>query len=240
MPVVTRSQIKSVSSLVKDSSALSKTPLSKTPLSTDNVKLIIHETKGPIFDWFLKIVKKYLKEIEILNIKKKTIVYAITEQDGLNTQNNISNTYKQYYYEQLRLITELFYIIQEYFPRFTKGLSFNSSQKFANNVFTKSHELFKEINYNKVVPITFEEIKMVNLALSQIRDTEKLLSSYLQNPPTENLIETYLKKLPKTKTKNRFPPVDYTGMDTVYADKFDGITNIWEDTTMIEDPNYEP
>jgi hypothetical protein len=38
--------------------------------------------------------------------------------------------------------------------------------------------------------------------------------------------------------KRRRNFVDYTGMDTI--EPLDGITNIWYDLTLAEDPNYEP
>ena len=67
-----------------------------------------------------------------------------------------------------------------------------------------------------------EEIYTVKVALGQLQDTEKMLIPYLQ---TNN---------------KRSPPVDYTGMDSIFVDEYDGITDIWEDTTIYEDPDYDP
>ena len=52
-------------------------------------------------------------------------------------------------------------------------------------------------------------------------------------------------KTTKTQTKTRprrnVPVVDYTGMDTIEPEcEFDGITDIWADETIYEDPDYIP
>jgi hypothetical protein len=46
---------------------------------------------------------------------------------------------------------------------------------------------------------------------------------------------------PSTRRLRNLPRVDYTGMDTVEPEsEFDGITDIWADTTIDEDPDFVP
>jgi hypothetical protein len=43
------------------------------------------------------------------------------------------------------------------------------------------------------------------------------------------------------RSKRKVPKVDYTGMDTIEPEsEFDGITDIWNDETIYEDPDYIP
>jgi hypothetical protein len=52
------------------------------------------------------------------------------------------------------------------------------------------------------------------------------------------MIIRYLPQEHATKRIRKF--VDYTGMDTIEPEsEYDGITNIWLDTTVFSDPDYE-
>lgn len=43
------------------------------------------------------------------------------------------------------------------------------------------------------------------------------------------------------RTRRKYKKVDYTGMDTIEPESdYDGITNIWADKTINEDPDYVP
>ena len=204
MPVETRSQRKSVSNSNKDVSI--KDISNKGTLIKDNIILNIQENKTPIFDWFIAIADRYA--VEILSLQtKKTIILKY----------NV-NKHRQYHYEQLRLVTELYYIIQEYFPEVSDTIH---SKRLANTFYTQSQSFDHQIRTNKVISRNAEEYQTVRVALRQLQDTEKMLIPYLQ-----------------TKNK-RSPPVDYTGMDSI-IDEYDGITDIWEDTTIGEDPDYDP
>ena len=204
MPVETRSQRKSVSNSNKDVSI--KDVSNKGTLIKDNIVLNIQEKKTPIFYWFIAIANRYAEEILSLQTKK-TIIFKY----------NV-NKHRQYHYEQLRLVTELYSIIQEYFPEVYNTIH---SKRLANTFYTKIQSFDHQIRNNIVIPRNAEEYKTVRVALNQLQDTAKMLIPYLE-----------------IKNK-RFPPVDYTGMDSI-IDEYDGITDIWEDTTIGEDPDYDP
>ena len=45
----------------------------------------------------------------------------------------------------------------------------------------------------------------------------------------------------KVRPTRNVPHIDYTGMDTIEPEcDFDGITDIWADLTIYEDPDYVP
>ena len=212
MPVETRSQRKSVSNLTKrtltkdvsnkdvSNKDVSNKDVSnkRTILVKDNIVLNIQEKKNSIFDWFIAIVNRYVDEISSLQTKKTIIL-----------KYNV-NKHRQYHYEQLRLVTELYSIIQEYFPEFSKTIY---GKKLANTFYTKIQSFDHQIRNHIVIPRNAEEYQTVRVVLGQLQDTAKILIPYL-----------------KIKNK-RFPPVDYTGMDTIFVS-----TDIWEDTTIGEDP----
>ena len=51
-------------------------------------------------------------------------------------------------------------------------------------------------------------------------------------------IVTQSADMPKRSRRN-IPRVNYAGMDTIEPEsEFDGITNIWADLTIYEDPDY--
>ena len=213
MPVETRSQRKSVNTLkksvlIKDVSnkdVSNKDVSNKEPLVKANIVLNIQEKKTTIADWFIATVYRFAEKIFSLQTKKK-----ISYDD--------SNKHRKYHYDQLRLVTECYYIIQEYFQEVSDT---KNGKLLANTFYTQSQSFDHQIRNNKVISRNAEEYQTVRVALNQLQDTEKMLIPYLE-----------------IKNK-RFPPVDYTGMDSI-IDEYDGITDIWEDTTIGEDPDYDP
>ena len=212
MPVETRSQRKSVSNFTKgtlNKDVSNKDISNKGTLIKENIVLNIQEKKTPIFDWFIAIANRYAEEILSLQTKK-TIIFKY----------NI-NKHRQYHYEQLRLVTELYSIIQEYFPEVYNTIH---SKRLANTFYTQSQSFDHQIRNNKFISRNAEEYQTVRVALRQLQDTAKMLIPYLEIQPIKN---------------KRCPTVDYTGMDSIFVDEYDGITDIWEDTKLVEDPDYE-
>ena len=174
MPVETRSQRKSVSNLTKrtltkdvSNKDVSNKDVSnkRTILVKENIVLNIQEKKNQIFDWFIAIVNRYVDEISSLQTKKTIIL-----------KYNV-NKHRQTHYEQLRLVTELYYIIQEYFPEFSNTIY---GKKLANTFYTKIQYFDHKIRNHIVIPRNEEEYKTVRVALGQLQDTAKILIPYLE------------------------------------------------------------
>ena len=167
MPVETRSQRKSVINLEKKVSNLKKSVSYKDvePLVKSNIVLNIQEKKNPIFDWFIAIVNRYVDEISSLQTKKTIIL-----------KYNV-NKHRQYHYEQLRLVTELYSIIQEYFPEVSDTIY---GKLLANTFYTKIQPFEHQIRNNIVISRNAEEYQTVRVALRQLQDTAKMLMPYLE------------------------------------------------------------
>ena len=221
MPVETRSQRKSVNNLkkstlnkdvsnkdVSNKDVSNKDVSNKEPIVKANIVLNIQEKQTTIVDWFIVIVNRYAEKIFSLQTKKE-ISY------------DNSNKHRKYHYDQVRLVTECYYIIQEYFPEVSDT---KYGKLLANTFYTQSQSFDHQIRTNKVISRNAEEYQTVRVALRQLQDTAKMLIPYLEIQPIKN---------------KRFPTVDYTGMDSIFVDEYDGITDIWEDTKVVEDPDYE-
>jgi hypothetical protein len=186
MPVETRSQRKSVINLKKRVSALKKSYLIKDvsnkdvsnkdvsnkdvtnkdvePLVKSNIVLNIQEKKTTIVDWFIASVNRYAEKIFSLQTKKE-ISY------------DNSNKHRKYHYDQVRLVTECYYIIQEYFPEVSDTIY---GKLLANTFYTKIQPFEHQIRNNIVISRNAEEYQTVRVALRQLQDTAKMLMPYLE------------------------------------------------------------
>jgi hypothetical protein len=172
MPVETRSQRKSVNNLkkstlnkdVSNKDVSNKDVSNKEPLVKANIVLNIQEKKTTIVDWFLAIVNRYAEKIFSLQTKKE-ISY------------DNSNKHRKYHYDQVRLVTECYYIIQEYFPEVSDTIY---GKLLANTFYTKIQPFDHQIRNNIVISRTAEEYQTVRVALRQLQDTAKLLMPYLE------------------------------------------------------------
>ena len=207
MPVLTRSQCKSmnnVSSSQKISSNKEKISSSKEKISSNKVNIVSNISNQKVNSglslerWFISIVQKYLTEIERLRLKKnetfkcyKYYKYYIDIEK-----------YSQSYYEQMRNLSELFYVIQEYFPTLYSENP-GPFKKFAIVMYNKIQELYIIIHNNRLVAKNKDESTGILVVLRELQATEKMLIPYLDDKPTR---------------QKRCPRVDYTGMDMFEED----------------------
>jgi hypothetical protein len=209
MPVLTRSQRAKVSSIQETKMEEKRTEEKKIQevLSIEDMY-----TNASLEVWFDEIVYKYKNEIDILKTKKR---------EAKNDKKNM-NIYYECYYDQLRLVSELFYIVEQYLPSIY--LRNDYYKKLLNVMYNTIQKLYSDINnHSLLMPLNEEDKYLIKKTLEQLESTEKIIVHYLEN---EN--------------KRRFARIDYMGMDTIEAESEYGITDIWEDRTIYEDSNYEP
>ena len=142
--------------------------------------------------WFYSIMHKYLDEITLLNDKK---------------YNN-----RDKFYDMIRIVTEKYYIIRNYFPElYSKNQDISAGFiNFAKVVYDKISLLisvFYSISQEESLPHDiFDDINEYNSIKNMFKElhaTEKMLISYLDDEPRK----------PK-----RSPYVSYIGMDTMTDD----------------------
>ena len=214
MPVITRNQ--------KKMNAISTSVIEK--------QSAIHVSAKCKYDS----VDKMLAEMVI--IKDRFVKYI---QNAINKSENYQKSIS--YFDNLRLITELYYYIYESVDSLliSDGLVCTPSfQRLINIIYMKSLDFLKELDITKVT--SAEENHIVNCFSQQIWETQEKLYPYVtdEQKVKVKMVRPVLKRFQSGKRKRSV--VDYTGMDVIEPlDKYDAITNIWEDITIYEDPDYE-
>jgi hypothetical protein len=211
MPVLTRSQRNSMNNVSSNQETNVKDSYVK-----ETIVLIQEVSKDTTLKtWFISSVTKYLAEICILNDKKK------------DYHNKNFEKHRQCYYEWLRLITELFYIVQEYFPTLYSEHHPNVSfQRLANIMYKKIQKLYSDIHDNVVVARNKDEYHIMKIAIGQLQSAEKVLIPYVDV---------------ETTTHKRSRRVDYTGMDMFEEfDEFDNVIQRYSIQGTNEDSDYDP
>jgi len=156
----------------------------------------------------------------------------------------------------VRIITEIYYNILDWFDTVFVINGVVKLPRLINKVYEKYFEL-KPILEREYDTQTDEKKYTVKVCLDQLKETVAILKPYV----TETYVtEPYITKKyvtepyvtepyvtepyvtepeVKGRPKRNCAQIDYTGMDTVEPlNEYDGITNIWADTTIYEDPDY--
>lgn len=221
MPALTRSQSKKVN-VPKEKKVL---PSVET-LQRDKIAFVQY------FKKMLELSKENNKES---SINKYQAARAVNRK----VKNHYTRNRKHYYYNNVRIITEIYYKMIEWFDRVLVINGFvpcASIQKIINQLYNKAFNFAEEIK-DKDAPEnpTEEEQHIINVFLNQMEETCALLEPYVTVKPATVIKETVIQRKPIRKR----PSVDYTGMDTVEPlNEYDNITNIWADTKKYTDPDY--
>jgi hypothetical protein len=160
--------------------------------------------------WFYLIIGKYLDELKLLNPNKP----------------------RECFYDKIRVVTEMYYILRKYFPEvYLKNQ--HISTKFIN--FAK--EVYKKIDE---ICSSIQDILLLHYDVIQdINEYNSIKNMFRELHIAEKMFVTYIKDDELRKPK-RSPYVSYIGMDTIEPEnEFDGITNIWFDETIEEDSDYK-
>lgn len=219
MPVITRNQrINNVASMEK--------PQSLNPVVNQQVTGKVRPDLNNLLPWFASVVKEGLKDIEIANREKLHVRHLIK----FHTHNSVSSKVarerelRTIHFDNIRRATELMFFVDQYLPE-VRNLS-PSMERFTKAVYAKIQDLYQQIRAADVKPETDDERRAVVAMIYVLQDVEKNIIPLL---PADVLL------------KRRRNFVDYTGMDTIEPEsEYDGITDIWFDLTLAEDPDYEP
>lgn len=218
MPVATRNQSKNISAAFIQEV---KKPVSN-PVLTQQVITKVRPDPNNILPWFSSVIKEGLADIEKSNAEKTRIVGLV---EANPKDKKYEKEFRTHHDNTVRRVTEVMYFIEQYYPE-VRNLS-PGMVRFGEVLYKKVHELYDQIHSWDIdtKPKTEEEKQSLASLIYTLQDVEKMIIPFL---PQEHSI----------KRKRNF--VDYTGMDTIEPyDEYDGITNIWLDTTVFCDPDYE-
>lgn len=223
MPVTTRNQSRMIINTIIDSQ---KKPQSTNPVTKEQAVVKVRPDLNNLLPWFVSVAKEALKDIEKCNenkLKIKDLINSDANKCSISKE-ALENEYRTLYFDNVRRATELMFFVDQYLPE-VRNLS-PSMQRFSKVVYTKVQDLYDQIRTSDIKAKTDEEYKVVVSLITTLQDVEK------------NII-TILPSDQQVKRRRNF--VDYTGMDMIEPEsEYDGVTNIWFDLTLAEDPDYEP
>jgi len=241
MPAITRSQSNKMSiNIPQDETTFftmlkNMLPTKKKTMLPSKEKCMsqsqVDRNKSTFVSYMLKMIAKsnaLQKDMKAFRIK--------AENDNINKSSRkfYQRSYNQTYYNNVRVITEIFYALVEWFDLvfvINGVVPTQAIQKLADAIYNRSFVLENQINYGHADK-TDEEKYIVKVLLNQLEETRALFEPYV----TLNMIQNRT-----ARPKRNQAAVDYTGMDTFEPiNDYDGITDIYADYTIYEDPNYNP
>jgi len=135
--------------------------------------------------WFTSYFKNALKQITYLKISKMNLAeYLIyLRRDAKFEKKLIKEQCKEIFYDQLRLVTELYYIIELYIDLVmnqTMSVTEKASYlRLTKVIYKKSHELQGELMVSSDNSKTFEQNEIYKSTFRQLNATQKIVSKYV-------------------------------------------------------------
>ena len=213
MPVTTRNQrLNNVASLEKLQAP--------KPVANQQVIGKVRPDTNNLLPWFTSVFKERMNEIDKIIMIKINLQHMINHRQIIQKR-IIEKRIRLTHFDTIRQITEVMFFVDQYLPEVYN--LYPLAEKFTKTVYEKVQDLYNQIRTSNLKPETDDEYKAVAAMITVLQDVEKNIIPLL---PRNVLL------------KRRRNFVDYTGMDTI--EPLDGITNIWYDLTLAEDPNYEP
>jgi len=213
MPAITRNKSQMImKNIISSKSVINQQVIKKVrPDSTNMV------------DWFKSVIQKSCVEIDQNNTRKAELEKHLKCLDSHFLKPILENELRTLHFDNIRYITELLFFIEQYFPEVS---IIYPMPAFAKVIYQKVQELYKQIHDDIYKPKTEDDHKVAVAIISVLKDVEK------------NIIPLLPSNVPLKRRRNF---VDYTGMDTIEPEsESDRITNIWDDQTIEEDPDYIP
>lgn len=199
-------------------------------------KLPSIDTHAQNIEIFAKYFKKMLGLAEYYKENSSEFrLLAKKETSSIRKNELYTYMYKQFYYDTIRVVTEMYYAVVDWFNTVFVINSFvpcPNFQKLINKIYNKSFQLEQEIK-NAPEDQTEENQYVIKVFQNQLKETRAVLEPY-----TRGMIEPFTtgKIMAAKRCSNRKRnQVNYAWMDSL-----DENTDIWADTTIDTDPDYEP
>jgi hypothetical protein len=129
---------------------------------------------------FSDIIRKYeelsFNTVTNIILDNRHIEWNYYHEENQKKINKAIKSYKKNYYDNIRIITEMYYLILDWF----KVDGFVIAQHVLDSVYEKSVELEEDIKYQPEDP-TEEELHIIQTFLNQIRETTALIEPYVSS-----------------------------------------------------------
>ena len=169
--------------------------------------------KKDLFVWLTKMIINYSNEIDALSNKLKYMTNGIE--------------YKKILYDRMRLATEIYYNIHQYFPKLYEScVKKDNLYKSIKHTYDEIQNFYDENQKNLInfSPLDNIEFNIIKTTYEQLYETEKMCIQYLK--PNDLL-----------RRPRRCPYKNYIGME---IEHYDYITDYWYEENADTDSDYDP
>ena len=145
---------------------------------------------------------------------------------------------------KMKIALKIFEDIDTKFKKYLVSDGLHVWIKFIATIFNKTTELTEDRRLGKYFEIDENLVEKFFIVLNRVRNftylTVKEYCGVLEFEPKIFEAKKEIKRLETMRILRNINRVNYTGMDSIEPEnEFDGITDIWADLTINEDPNYE-
>lgn len=192
MPVTTRSQSKSaatanVSLLVTEKAQQQCLPLMSNLSNVNNT--INKETSSldELTNWFKETLLRGFAKIEFYRNRTEEAKQLFRESKTLLEQDYYCRYVNEYVFENIRQVTEMMYIVNEYFPNVYRKMP--SWDRLTSIIDYKTKELLNQLDF--VNSTTTDEINTVKICKQTLEETKKMIVNYMPSPKRKGSIVNY-------------------------------------------------
>jgi hypothetical protein len=137
--------------------------------------------------WFSVYFKNALNTFNDLKIARTNKEMEMKSAIPSNEKKNLKKDCAELYFQQLRVIAELFYIIEQYYEIVLENVKPENDRGYTqltNVIYKKIHDLPREFCIQPYEPTTLEKKGIIKTTLQQLCSAEKVIKKYI---PKENL-----------------------------------------------------
>lgn len=145
---------------------------------------------------------------------------------------------------KMNIALEIYTNINKILPELIKKTSVSFWLSFAATTFNKTTQFINESKQGDWIDMDKNIVKKFNTEMYKTRNFVINLIKNNWNLSPSNLYVIAAKeeitRMENSRPQRNIPRVNYMGMDSIDPEsEFDGITDIWADKTIKNDPNYE-
>lgn len=172
MPAITRNQQKMMTTNASLGAMLARDTMVKcnTLLKSEDT----FKTNETLKKWFISYTSARLKELKELHITLLEYNKNAKMEFGSNIPEHVRNVEKNYYFDQLRVVNEMYYNINMHLEDVMKQNQEKSWLKLLKIIFIKQKELSRDIMISLIEPSTDEEIIIVKTTLFELEKSRTI------------------------------------------------------------------
>jgi hypothetical protein len=180
MPAVTRSQSKKEAQVVQQLIQAKKKIIRLIKSGKQETQV---NSRSSNKDKFVKVIKDKLSESDYHRNMAYKYKYCVTQLPEGPAKVSVTKKHKQYYYDNVRIVTEMYYLIVDWFDKVfvvNGTIASPSFQRLVNVIFNKVAEFECDIKNAPPNP-TPEEKHIIKTFLDQLQETRKVITPYVSS-----------------------------------------------------------